>query len=209
MRGSYFGTKFDTLLFDNHTVSHSVSIYYIGVMLDQHLLWETHIDCFCNKIARGITLLKMSCKFMSMQCLMYMYNAFIIIVLYLNHCIELWGNACELYLLRLRTFQKCSIRLINGAPYLEHCKPLAINLNTLIVDNIYYLAVVCFMHTVMYNNIVSCTFFVKMSASSYMCTRSHNLNFFKKRVNLTIRRKCITFVGVDLWNDRVTYCVQN
>ena len=33
-----------------------------------------------------------------------------------------------------------------------------------------------------------------------MCTRSHNLNFFKKRVNLTISQKCIIVASVDLWN---------
>ena len=62
------------------------------------------------------------------------------------------------------------------------------------------MAVACFMHKVMYNNMVSCKFFVKMSASSYKCTRSHNLNFFKKHVNLTIRQICTTFAGVGLWN---------
>ena len=76
MRGFHFGTKFDTLLFDNHKVSHSVSIYYLGVMLDQYLSWKTHIDCLCNKIARGIAPCKMSCKFMPMLCLMYILKCF-------------------------------------------------------------------------------------------------------------------------------------
>ena len=39
-----------------------------------------------------------------------------------------------------------------------------------------------------------------MSASSYVCARSQNLNFFKKRVNLTISQKCRTVAGVDWWN---------
>ena len=70
MWGRYFGTKFDTLLFDNHTVFRSVNVCYL-IMLDQHPSWKTHIDCLCNKVARGIALLKMSCKFMSTLCLMY------------------------------------------------------------------------------------------------------------------------------------------
>ena len=51
MRGRYLGTKFNTLLFDNHTVSRSVSICYLGIMLDQHLSWKAHIECLRNKIA--------------------------------------------------------------------------------------------------------------------------------------------------------------
>ena len=39
-----------------------------------------------------------------------------------------------------------------------------------------------------------------MPASSYMCTRSHVLNFFKKRLNITICQKHVTVAGVDLWN---------
>ena len=101
MRSRYFCTKFDTLLLDNNTVFRSVSICYLGAMLDQYLTWKTCIDCLCNKIAGGIALLKMSCKFMLTLCLMYIYHTFI--VPYLNYCIELWGNAYELYFLRLRS----------------------------------------------------------------------------------------------------------
>ena len=39
-----------------------------------------------------------------------------------------------------------------------------------------------------------------MPASSYKCTRSHVLNFFKKRLNITICQKHVTVAGVDLWN---------
>ena len=116
MRCRYFGTKFGAMLFDNHTVSRSVSFCYFGVMFDQHnyLSWKTHIDCLCSKIARGIALLKLSCKFMPILCLMYTYNVFI--MPYLNYLIELWGNVSELYLSRLRTLQKCNFKLVNDAP---------------------------------------------------------------------------------------------
>ena len=46
MRECHFGTKFDTLLFDSHTVSHSVSICYLGVILDQHLLWKPTLTAY-------------------------------------------------------------------------------------------------------------------------------------------------------------------
>ena len=44
------------------------------------------------------------------------------------------------------------------------------------------------------------TILYKMSASSYICIRSLNLNVFKKRANQTICLKYLTVAGVVLWN---------
>ena len=73
----------------------------------------------------------MSCKLTSKLCLMYINNAFI--EPHLNYCAAWWDNACEFCMSCLRTLQKGNIKLVNGTSYLKHYKPLAKNLNTLIV----------------------------------------------------------------------------
>ena len=70
MWGRYFGTKFDTLLFDNHTVSRSVNICYLVVMLDQHGK-PTLTACVIKLLE---VLLYLRCRVsscMPMLCLMY------------------------------------------------------------------------------------------------------------------------------------------
>ena len=52
-------------------------IRYLGIIIDDHLCWKSHINCVRDKVARGVGMLKMSYMCLSEQCLLTIYYSFI------------------------------------------------------------------------------------------------------------------------------------
>ena len=48
----------DSLSIDNNIVSHVTSNKCLGVLLDEKLKFETHIECICKKACAGIEALR-------------------------------------------------------------------------------------------------------------------------------------------------------
>jgi hypothetical protein len=158
------------LNFDGMSVSRYTSVTYLGVILDDILHWNLHINAVSDKVSKGIGILKMCSKFMPIECLISVYNAFILP--YLSYCLLLWGNAGVTLLSRINVLQKRAIRLINCAAPLEHCAPLAKSINVLFIDDLFSLAVLCFMHNVMYGESVSRKLFCLTSEECVGCSES-------------------------------------
>ena len=73
--------------------------------------------------SKGIAMLKLSSYSMPQDCLLHIYNVFILS--YFNYCIIIWGNAHKKYLNPFLILQKHAIRLICKAFFTAHCTPLA------------------------------------------------------------------------------------
>jgi hypothetical protein len=65
----------DSQTFDDHTVSRSMSMRYLGVVLDQNLTWREHINAVCDKVAKGIGILRFLSHQKSVNFLLPIYNA--------------------------------------------------------------------------------------------------------------------------------------
>ena len=106
------------------------SIKYLGIFIDSHLNWKSHILELSKKISRGIGILAKLRHFVSIQILLQMYNA--IIYSFLTYAVLLWGNTYITNLSPLITLQKKAIRIITFSDYRAHTSPLFIKMLNLL-----------------------------------------------------------------------------
>ena len=90
---------------------------------------------------------------------------------YLDNTIKFWGDVCKKYMLPLLIVQKAVIRLIGGAKYQNHYKPIAKRLNLLLLDYLHFISVISFMHKIHYN---SCCDYLLITFSKNTAIHSHN-----------------------------------
>ena len=76
---------------------------FLGVMLDQHLTFETHVKYIKGKISRGIGILCKARKYLKESSLLTLYYAFI--YPYFTYCNTVWGNTYSSFLEPLAKFK--------------------------------------------------------------------------------------------------------
>ena len=108
--------------FDCYSVNRCNHVTYLGVIFDEILPWQFHINALRDKIAKGVGLLKFSKCYLPIDCLLMICNSYVLP--YLTYCIELWGNTCS-YIEPIKLMQKSCFYIICDAYYLAHSRPLA------------------------------------------------------------------------------------
>ena len=108
---------------------------FLGVMIDQNLSFQSHINYIKGKVARGIGILYKSKPYFSFETMWILYNAFI--YPYFTYCIEVWGNTYQSYLEPLIELQKRAVRTIVGARKYAHTAPLFREWKLLNIKEIY------------------------------------------------------------------------
>ncbi len=126
------------LMFNSYTVTHSDFVCYLGIIIYQYLSWFEHINAVRDKLAKGVGMLHVIYYYLPSECLLSVYNAFV--MPYLTYCIELWGNACTTYLNPIQLLQKKCICYFHNAPCLAHCKSLAKSIHALLFKDLFTLS---------------------------------------------------------------------
>ena len=119
---------------------------FLGVIVDQKLTWQDHINMLCNKIAKGIGILKKVKHKLDRKTLINLYYTFIFP--YLTYCNIIWGNAAKVHINRLLVLQKRTLRLIYNVDVRQSSKQLFHNANIMNVYelNIYSICMFMFKH---------------------------------------------------------------
>lgn len=115
-------------------------VKFLGVVLQENLIWEEHLDILCNKVSKGIFLLLRLKSIVNIDILAVVYYAYI--HSHLAYGIIVWGNDCRLK--RVMLLQKRAIRTMCNVNYRVHCKPLFRQLGILTVSSLYILEVLCY-----------------------------------------------------------------
>ncbi len=87
----------------------------LGVILNEHLNWNRHIDEQNKKTSNNIALLRRAKSFVPEHILNKMYNAFVIPTFY--YCSTVWNDGYKNKLTKLSKLQKKAARVITGASY--------------------------------------------------------------------------------------------
>lgn len=103
----------------------------LGITIDKHLSWKTHLETTCSKIAKVNCVLSKLKHSLPCDILKTIYNS--LILCHINYGILLWGNHCS----KIKKSQKRSIRLICKSKYNAHTEPLCKKIYTLKVEDIY------------------------------------------------------------------------
>ena len=115
----------------NETEIERVSNFdFLGLTLNEHLSWKTHIDKIANKISRSIGILNRQKHFIPLQSKLHIYSS--LVLSYLNFGILSWGYKCD----RIVKLQKKAVRIISLSKYNAHTEPIFKSLKLLKVTDI-------------------------------------------------------------------------
>ena len=106
----------------DNTIPRVSSTKFLGLIIDDQLKWLEHIQYIKNKVSKSVSILCKVQHYLDHQTLHNLYYTFV--YPYLIYGVEIWGNACNVYIDPLIKLQKRCLRIITFFNYLEHTEPL-------------------------------------------------------------------------------------
>ena len=95
---------------------------YLGVMIDNCLTWESHINAVQKKISRAIGLLKYARNFVQSDTLINLYRS--ITEPHFRYCCSVWGSYGASKLDVLQKLQNKAARIVANSPFDASAAPL-------------------------------------------------------------------------------------
>ncbi len=109
---------------ENTSIDRVCDFNILGLTINEHLNWKSHIDKLANKISNKL----INCVPLNAKVIIY----YSLILSHLNYCILVSGYRCE----RITKLQKCFVRIISLSKYSAHTEPIFTNQNLLKVIDI-------------------------------------------------------------------------
>ena len=136
--------KLPMLVLNNTTLERVNSIKFLGVVLDENINWNRHIELVENKISKNIDKLYRASVYLDKESLKSIYFAFI--HSYISYCNIAWAGTSKTKLNRIFTNQKHAFRIIHNESKYVHSKPLMQKMNALNVYQINIFQILRFIH---------------------------------------------------------------
>ena len=193
-RNKILPPEYHGILVNNDFISFTPHAKFLGILIDEHLTWEPHIDYISSKISRGVGILNKLRYCLPTNVLLSIYNA--IVLPYLTYCNIVWGNNYPSRLQKLITIQKRAIRFISHSNNNSSSSPIFFSLNTLKVSDINKLQIASFVYQYNSGLLPNCfdnLFTARNTIHSYGTRHNNQFNLPLKR--LTSSHFCICFWG--------------
>ena len=107
---------------DNEIVERVEYTNFLGVIIDNKLNWEKHIEGISKKVSANLGIIRKLRTLLPNKSLFTLYNS--IIHPYLSYCNLVWGSTFDKYLMPLYILQKSAVRLCCNAHFRAHSSPL-------------------------------------------------------------------------------------
>jgi hypothetical protein len=130
---------------------HTKSFKLLGVLLDEYLSFDDHIDNLCAKISKSLFCINRVKNFVNLDTKKTLY--FAMVHSHLSYCLTVYSCANSTSLNKLRIKQKEAIRAICNAGYRDHTVPLFKQLKILPLNELIQLSILKFMHSFSHNNL--------------------------------------------------------
>ena len=176
------------------------NIVFLGVILDEHLTWKSHISHVSNKISKSTGIIRKSSFFLLKQSLLTLHYS--MVYPYLQYCNVVWASTYASNLPRLVLLQKRVIRILNNSGFDSHTTPIFKNLRLLKFHDIRKLQTGQFMF--LYENNLSPVhfenlFILKRQVHNYNTRTVNEFYIAISRTNL--RQFSIKYQGPVLYNN--------
>ena len=116
-----------TFVIDGSQIEIIEKAKYLGVQLDQHLIWDEHARYVCTKVSRALGFLKYAKKLLPQETLSHIYRD--IVEPYFRYCRSVWGSCGETRLLTLQKLQNRAARIVTNSSYVASADALIEKLN--------------------------------------------------------------------------------
>ena len=122
---------------NNQKLDFEKNATFLGITLDEHLLFEDHCNKIANKISRNTGVLHRIKKTLPLSSLRTLYYS--LVFSHFSYGLEIWGASTSKSLKRIKGIQKKAIRAITKSHFLAHTEPRMKNLNLLSISDQYKL----------------------------------------------------------------------
>ena len=191
----------DNLCINGQEIYPVKSTKFLGVVIDEHLLWYGHINIIKSKVSKCIGILGKARKFVNKATLLTLYYTFMFP--YFSYCVEVWGGTSECYISILFKLQKKAIRMITFSRYNAHTSSLFKELMVLPLQSIYIYNVMLFMFK--YNQ----NLLPKLALFNAMFVKNKDIHEYNTRQTENLHvppgkfatLKTIRHTGINLWNN--------
>ena len=135
--------KLPMLILNNTTLERVNSTEFLGVILNENINWNRHIELVENKISKNIGILYRASLYLDKESLKSIYFSFI--NSYISYCNTAWASTSKTKLTRIFNKHKLAFRIIYHKSIYVHSKPLMQKMNDLNVYQINVFQMVRFM----------------------------------------------------------------
>ena len=90
---------------------------YLGLLVDEYLTWEEHINGISTKISRSIGIITLLRSKMNKNLLVNLYYS--LVYSHIIYGIQVWGSACQTKLDKIQVLQNKAVRVISRVQYFQ------------------------------------------------------------------------------------------
>ena len=172
---------YPTVRLNEQTVEKVSEFDFLGIILNQHMTWESHVKKVGHKINRNIGLINKMKHFLPTYALKILYDS--LILPHFNYGILAWGTSTK----QLFKLQKKAIRVITKSKYNAHSDPIFKSIQTLKLDDIYKINILKFYYKYLHRNLP--TFFYSFSLKTRFEIHNYNTRNRKNIVKNKTRHR--------------------
>jgi hypothetical protein len=181
-----------TIYIDGIEIECVDSFDFLGITLDKHLNWNSHVNKIANKISKTAGILNKLKHILPLEILKIIYTS--LITPHLNYGILIWSSNTS----RLSKIQKKCLRRIKLEKYNAHTEPIFKELKLLKIKDLCKLQILKFYYKLVNKSLpkyFDCMVPKRSSEVHQRYTRQIN-NFATPMVNHEFARKCIRYLLV-------------
>jgi len=136
------------LVIDDVVLRETKLVKFLGIYMDNHLIWEHHIKYIENKVSVGLYNLNILKHILPSYNLKMIYLSFV--HSHINYGCLLWGNTYKKHLKKLKICQKKAIRIASHKKYDSPSSPLFKAMNVLNIEDTFKYQIGQFMYKCSY-----------------------------------------------------------
>jgi hypothetical protein len=178
------------------------SCRYLGVIIDDELKWNDHIQHIYNKLIKYVGIFYKLRNKLPITMLQTIYYAFV--HSHLLYAVEVYANTCPTYLEKLMKLNNKLLRILQNKPLLYPVALLYNEFNTLPIVDLHEQQLILFAYKLLHLPQKMPEIF-KNYFESNECVHEHNTrsraDLHLHRANTTYGQRCLKYKLVTLWNE--------
>ena len=175
---------------------------FLGLVLDEHLTWSTHIDLLCRRISKSIGVLYRARHLLNLDIMKKLY--YNIMYSHISYGTLIWGSNYETKIRPIHILQKRALRIISFSDSRAPSRPLfqkfkMLNIFEIVKLQLAEIAYKCVNKQLPFS---SSSYFKDVNLSHEYNTRSKkNKNIFVPRKNLNYGQFGVDYKAARTWNE--------
>uniref|UniRef100_A0A1B6MC12 Reverse transcriptase domain-containing protein n=1 Tax=Graphocephala atropunctata TaxID=36148 RepID=A0A1B6MC12_9HEMI len=178
---------------DEHKLNLSRHSKFLGLIIDEHLSWDLHVDSVLGKMTSGLYAMRKMSKSCSLKTLKQIY--FALIHSHISYGISIYGSTKKNNLEKILKLQKKAIRIMLNLKWKDSVKTFFAEFDILTVYNLYIFETIILTVRLGLQNVASHNY----NTRHRLKIEKHNLEFFKKKTSY-MGSKLLKYIPVEIRN---------